>query len=78
MDKMLRYSAECSKGFAKDILSGIVAPRPYKHSCERCLYRGICKFNDVCENVRYRRVEKLNKKTFLEKIEEGMKTDESI
>lgn len=78
IDKMLRYSAECSKGFAKDILSGIVAPRPYKHSCERCLYRGICKFNDVCENVRYRRVEKLNKKTFLEKIEEEMKTDESI
>lgn len=69
MGKMLAHSKKLAQGFAANILSGAVSAKPYKQSCQYCSYKGICKFDESFQQNRYRRMEKLNKSAFIEKLE---------
>lgn len=68
MQELLKHSAALVEKFAKEILSGTVAPNPYKSSCTYCPYKKVCNFDSCFEKNYYKKMDKVNKKTIIEKI----------
>jgi ATP-dependent helicase/nuclease subunit B len=68
MQLLLKHSAVLVEKFAKEILSGKVAPNPYKSSCTYCPYKKVCNFDNCFEKNYYKKMDKVNKKTIIEKI----------
>ena len=77
MQRMLRHSTKLASGFAEDILSGAISPKPYKGTCKYCDYAKMCKWAQAPGGARYRRMEKIDKNTFIEKIRKEKSDDES-
>jgi ATP-dependent helicase/nuclease subunit B len=68
MQRLLKHSAALVEKFVQEILSGQVAPNPYKSSCTYCPYKKVCNFDHCFEKNYYKKMDKVNKKNIIEKI----------
>lgn len=65
---ILKHSMQLVEKFSKEILSGVIEASPYKSSCAYCEYKNICNFDTCFENNKYKKIEKVNKNTIIDKI----------
>ena len=77
LELLLEYVEKLLQRTGKDILSGCIAPTPYRNkqgraACAYCSYRAICGFDIQLEGFGYRRVLQQDDKAFMTTIEEEL------
>ena len=77
LELLLEYVEKLLQRTGEDILSGCIAPTPYRNkqgraACAYCSYRAICGFDIQLEGFGYRRVLQQDDKAFMKNIEEEL------
>lgn len=77
LELLLEYVERLLQNTGRDILSGRIAPVPYKNknghtTCEYCNYRAICGFDAQLEGFGYRHVLKQADEEFMQNIEQEL------
>ena len=80
LELLLEYVERLLQRTGKDILSGRIAPTPYRNkegraTCAYCSYRAICGFDIQLEGFGYRHVLQQGDKEFMANIEEELSLD---